>query len=1115
MYYILSYLFKNENLNTLFTVFFSSFDNELCNVDYKNKINTGDEIIFEFENQIIKTNVQNIEFVSEDEPTKYTYKIDFSIPYDFLRNKRGRFSIAILGKYQKIQLMSSEDSVFIGKGYQIFNFGEPSDKTPNNGRWEIINKTIYKITISNDLDNENYITLLGAGFEKDCKVNLINNDTKEITIPQWSFSSATKIIFSISKNTVQNLSAGIYDIVIQNQSEISNVNENTSSTFKVMIAPAIEISNSNNLHGAIVLGEEQSLYISGEHFLDGKMKGYTNIQFDFFLNGYEEKQTYILTNDIKGRIKNKTSSLFIGDDKFDPELLIINENLLCINIKKNVTNRNGLYNDKLTTSNIQNVSIYDIICNINAQEIAVTVFSYPEEYHYIASFAAPLYAIFNIQNVLNTNNSDNFDISSPKMIIEPSIHQYEEPFAKEFNINLIGFYGSNTSIPVTKFFYKNCESKYASVYINVIYKITHENKRYEFVIPHNSTNYKPYVTNIARPIECENDKTPLYNSIFIDYVVTDKDIEYFPHSSDMSDYGLNSSLTNADNIALTSTYKGQINEFIKFMQKFGKDIHAINAEVVLEFNFSSVHVSSGNTRKQNTISHTKNDAKYVSNAVPITFANEIRNKKNMESFKESVINVGTEAALDFALNDYYFSTNDNGFFQKNNQETRESIKKAVLFAYYALVESSIELKYTQKLIKQFCNSMYAFLNGETNSVTIHDVILNPSYVLSVNDIAKIMDNNSDFTPPFHEDMHPRYYITQELQSDIVKSMVMILRNCSELHELNKLLKTTLKSKLTFESIQNSDNFTLPSTSVHSMCKHILDSIIFCSTDTGANLYKQIAKIIIPDALIISGANTTFTFAEQIPQEKDYYMLVPYPDIIDPSTDAPSSLSYIDYGAPILQSINNILKLQNGKCVINPEKDEVLYYKDQIANVMNKWITKTTFLLISDSGKYTGSNIYAAPSELFRHYIQTINSSLIGSPLANIINNVDSIKINIEEGKQENSISNKLGKQLIENIIDNYENIGTAVLKSDPARTDNDSIEEKALFQKGDMLTIFVSISGNIGATSVSINNLFARCIDPTNNNCSSFKQYIINNKGDRIKPLVYAILVPIIDDFIE
>ena len=48
MYYILSYLFKNEIPNTIFTVFFSSFDNELFNNDYKNKIKTVDEIVFEF-----------------------------------------------------------------------------------------------------------------------------------------------------------------------------------------------------------------------------------------------------------------------------------------------------------------------------------------------------------------------------------------------------------------------------------------------------------------------------------------------------------------------------------------------------------------------------------------------------------------------------------------------------------------------------------------------------------------------------------------------------------------------------------------------------------------------------------------------------------------------------------------------------------------------------------------------------------------------------------------------------------------------------------------------------------------------------------------------------------
>jgi hypothetical protein len=106
------------------------------------------------------------------------------------------------------------------------------------------------------------------------------------------------------------------------------------------------------------------------------------------------------------------------------------------------------------------------------------------------------------------------------------------------------------------------------------------------------------------------------------------------------------------------------------MQKFSKDINSVKAEIVIEFNFSSVYVSSGNTRKQNTISHTKTNAKYLSNAIPVTFANEIRNKKNMETFKESVINVGTEAALDFALNDYYFSNDGNGFFQKNNPDTR-------------------------------------------------------------------------------------------------------------------------------------------------------------------------------------------------------------------------------------------------------------------------------------------------------------------------------------------------------------------------------------------------------------------------------------------------------------
>jgi hypothetical protein len=222
------------------------------------------------------------------------------------------------------------------------------------------------------------------------------------------------------------------------------------------------------------------------------------------------------------------------------------------------------------------------------------------------------------------------------------------------------------------------------------------------------------------------------------------------------------------------------------------------------------------------------------------------------------------------------------------------------------------------------------------------------------------------------------------------------------------------------------------------------------------------------------------------------------------------LSYIDYGAPILQSINHIIKLEKGEWVIN--NNELSFYKDRIATLINKWITNTTFLLISDGGKYNGSNIYAAPSQLYKHYTQAINSCLIGSPFANIINNMENIKKNIEDGKQQYT-SNKLGKQFIESVIENNDIIADSIMKAHPYRKNHDSNHEISLFHKGDMLTIFVSISGNIENNSNT--SLFYQYIDPAIDNTSSFKRYIINNTGDRIKPLIYAIIVPLIDDYTE
>jgi hypothetical protein len=488
---------------------------------------------------------------------------------------------------------------------------------------------------------------------------------------------------------------------------------------------------------------------------------------------------------------------------------------------------------------------------------------------------------------------------------------------------------------------------------------------------------------------------------------------------------------------------------------------------------------------------------------------------NYTTFKDNVINMGIESAFDFARNDFYFSNDENGFFQTNDDATRECLRKAVIFAYFALIcaQSSTDT------LQQFETVINNIVNGvaSTDIVLIQDVSFSANTVITLQDITDIFDTNADFCPPFHIDDTAKTYITQSVQVAVIKAMSGILRNCPGLHKLNRIIHKTGDNR--------GDNAVLPLTSLFSMCKHVLDAMIFYSEFAVAH---QMAKITIDEPLTVSGANLTFSFAEQIPSDKEYYMLVPYPDIIDPQTAMPNSLSYLDYGAPILQSLNHLLKIKNGKSVINEQADEVLYYKDKFATAMNRWITNTKYLLISDTGRYYGTSIYASPSELYRHYIQTINSSLIGSPFANIINNTDGIKANIEAGMQANSTVNRLGKQLVDNVMQNVDMIGRSILASDPSRASdmiyetNSAHGEYRLFRKGDMITIFVAISGTIGnmnmganGQQINIGSVFARNVDPYGDNASSFKRYIINHTGDRIKPLIYAILVPVIDDEIS
>jgi hypothetical protein len=319
------------------------------------------------------------------------------------------------------------------------------------------------------------------------------------------------------------------------------------------------------------------------------------------------------------------------------------------------------------------------------------------------------------------------------------------------------------------------------------------------------------------------------------------------------------------------------------------------------------------------------------------------------------------------------------------------------------------------------------------------------------------------------------YIHETLKTTIIKGMVAIAH-----HERFIYIQTKMQE-----------------TRIVAMCNHILQAILYCDNTSSSH----IVNVILPDTLTVSGANVQFSFTQQIPHEYEYYMIMPYAEEYGKEN-----------GAPILKYINQLLQMDKGKCCVNKNCNTLIYLKDELATVMNKWITDTNFILFSDSGKYHGSSICAAPGELYKQYVQTINSSLIGSPISNIIQNVDSIRHNIENGLQENNLKCPLGNQFVEAIIENHDIIGKAILASDPQRRNEDNHENHCIFKNGDMLTVFVAISGNIHSNAtMKIGKLFAKNVDPDENNNSSFKQYIINHEGNHIKRIVYAIVIPLVD----
>ena len=456
-------------------------------------------------------------------------------------------------------------------------------------------------------------------------------------------------------------------------------------------------------------------------------------------------------------------------------------------------------------------------------------------------------------------------------------------------------------------------------------------------------------------------------------------------------------------------------------------------------------------------------------------------------FQNNIIEVGILSALDFARNDYFFSTDVNRFFQTplvqtNDNITIENLRTVAILAYNAL--------------------LYAINNRVENNASTFP----PNWF---NDKEKMVDITYCGPFPFY-DYHtnstsPIYKsdITIARQAVIVKMMALTLKNCPSLLNLKCMIDEPQPQQL---QVGNAVNYTLPYSSLFSLCKRMMDSMIYY--DSNKITYNNLVKIIVPDTLSVTGANVSTSFSDQIPKEKEYYMLLPYADIIDPNVFMPNSLSYMDYGVPILQSLNKLLELRNGKVTLALNDTDFVTINNKISTIFNQWIMSTIFLLVSDSGKYYGTNSYAGTTKLHSHYVQTINSSLVGSPFSNIITNLDNIRFNIFHGKQADGVYNPIGKQLIESIISNRDDIGKAILISDPSRG---RVEDGILFKKNDMLTIFISISGTIGNNikNINISTLFDKNVDPLDENNSSFKKFILSKDGTKIKPIVYAIVVPI------
>ena len=471
-------------------------------------------------------------------------------------------------------------------------------------------------------------------------------------------------------------------------------------------------------------------------------------------------------------------------------------------------------------------------------------------------------------------------------------------------------------------------------------------------------------------------------------------------------------------------------------------------------------------------------------------------------FNNNIINAAIDAGFDFIRSDIFFSDNGNHYFHRNADSTIAIFKGVAICAFNNLAFYVNNANNLNALIE--CNS--------NNSYLSNSIIYNP-----------ITTPFATYTATLQQ---PANGITFNRQTSAVKYMINSLLLSPSLYELKILIEDAINSYNHTHNncspiINKQHTNSLPYLSTTSLCKYILDTMIYFINDAKCAHKNHIIKCTLPNILSITGADVTTTFSQQIPLDTEYYMLIPYVDIANPSNLNPTSLSYLDNGVPILQSLNNLISVHSGCVELNTCASDTI--KMDIVNRFNTWINSTIFYLISDSGKYSGSCHYASPAELYLQYVQTINSALIANPLANIITDIPSIKSNINAGKQINGIINTLGNQLINSVLSNHKKIGNSVLASDPSRISAAHCNETvSLFKKGDMLIVFVAISGTImnnadpkNGQIICIKELFSSSIDPNPKNISSFKQYILSNDGNRVKPIVYAIIVPLIDNITQ